>query len=160
MQNSLNMKEQIFKTTNDWTPTILRILLGLVILPHGAQKLLGWFGGYGYSGTMNFFTDTMGLPWLIAFAVIILEFFGAIALITGFATRIMAASFFILALGIVFTSHFEYGFFMNWAGNQTGEGVEYFILWIGITIALILKGGGRYSFDRSLIINPSRGLAN
>lgn len=151
-QKSLNMKAQIFKTSDALAPTILRILLALVILPHGAQKLLGWFGGFGFSGTMNFFTDTVGLPWLIAFTVIMLESFGAIALLAGFATRILALFYVALALGIVFTSHIQHGFFMNWFGNQPGEGFEFFILWVGMAISLVLTGGGRYSVDQAIII--------
>ncbi len=141
------MKDQLFKTTNSYAPLIIRITLGLVIFPHGAQKLLGWFGGYGFSGTMGYFTETMGLPWLISFLVILLESIGAIALIAGVATRIMAALYLVLALGIVFTSHAQHGFFMNWFGTQQGEGYEYFIFWIGMAISLVYSGGGRYSID-------------
>ena len=101
-------------------------MLGVVIFPHGAQKLFGWFGGYGFSGTMGYFTDTVGLPWLIAFLVIILESIGALALIAGFASRILSISYLVLAIGIILTSHLEHGFFMNWFGNQSGEGYELF----------------------------------
>jgi len=99
---------------------------------------------------MGFFTETVGLPWIIGFLVIVLESIGAIALLAGFATRIIAFSYILLALGITFTSHFENGFFMNWFGNQAGEGYEYFILWIGIAIALTIIGGGKYSIDSSM----------
>lgn len=142
------MKNRIFYTSESLAPLVIRIMLGIVVFPHGAQKLLGWFGGYGFSGTMGFFTDTMGLPWLIGFLVILLESIGTIALITGLATRIMAVFYLLLALGIVFTSHIQHGFFMNWFGNQQGEGYEYFILWIGMAISLIITGAGNYSIDR------------
>jgi putative oxidoreductase len=142
------MKKKLFGTTDSWTLVVLRVILGLVIFPHGAQKLLGWFEGYGFTGTMNFFTDTVGLPWIIGFLVIIIEFFGSIALIAGIGTRIIAASYIILALGIMFTSHVRNGFFINWYGNQPGEGVEYFILWIALSFALLINGGGIYSFDK------------
>ena len=145
------MKNKLFGTTDSWTFVILRIILGLVIFPHGAQKLLGWFGGYGFTGTMNFFTDTVGLPWIIGFLVIIIEFFGSIALIAGIGTRIIAASNIILALGIMFTSHVQNGFFINWYGNQPGEGFEYFILWIALSIALLINGGGSYSVDKLVL---------
>ncbi len=144
------MKSLIFKTTDSFAPLVLRLMLGIVIFPHGAQKLLGWFGGYGFSGTMNFFTEAIGLPWLMGFLVIILESIGSMALLAGIATRIIAASYLMLALGVIFTSHIQYGFFMNWFGNQQGEGYEYFLLWIGMAASLILTGGGRYSIDKAL----------
>jgi putative oxidoreductase len=128
----------------------LRILLGLVVFPHGAQKLFGWFGGYGFTGTMQYFTGTVGLPWIIGFLVIMLESIGAIALIAGLGTRLIAATYIILAAGIAFTSHIQYGFFSNWFGNQKGEGYEYFLLWMGMSIALLLIGGGQYAVERSL----------
>ena len=145
------MKNKLFNTTDSWAMIALRVVLGLVVLPHGAQKLMGWFGGYGFAGTMNYFTDTVGLPWLIGFIVIVLEFFGAIALIIGFATRIVAVLYIAVAAGIIFTSSIQHGFFMNWFGNQGGEGYEYFLLWIGMAVALVINGGGRYSVDRLLV---------
>lgn len=147
------MKEKIFKTTDSIAPLGLRIMLALVIFPHGAQKLFGWFGGFGFTGTMSFFTDTMGLPWIIGFSVIILESFGSIALLIGMATRLIALCFLMLAVGITVTSHIQYGFFMNWFGTQQGEGYEYFLLWIGMAISLIITGGGKYSIDKSFIGN-------
>jgi len=145
------MKNKIFQTNSDWTPFVLRVFLGLVVFPHGAQKLFGWFDGYGFNGTMGFFTDTIGLPWIISFLVIILESIGAIAFITGVATRLIAISYTFVAFGIVFTSHIQNGFFMNWSGNQAGEGYEYFLLWIGMSIALIISGAGKYSIDKKII---------
>lgn len=147
------MKHKLFKTNDSYIGLILRVTLAIVVFPHGAQKLFGWFGGYGFSRTMGFFTETVGLPWIIGFLVIVLESIGAIALLAGFATRIVAFSYILLAIGITFTSHFENGFFMNWFGNQAGEGYEYFILWIGIAIALTITGSGKYSFDRNMKVN-------
>jgi putative oxidoreductase len=146
------MKKIIFQTGNEWAPLILRVLLGLIIFAHGSQKLLGWWGGYGFTGTMNFFTQTVGLPSIIAFLVIILESIGSIALIAGFATRILAVSYTFLAIGIVFTSHIQNGFFMNWFGNQKGEGYEYFILWVAISTALLFLGSGKYSIDKNIVL--------
>lgn len=123
----------------------LRVVLGLVILPLGAQKLLGWFGGYGFTGTMQFFTQTLGIPWIAGFLVIILESFGALAILAGIGTRIIAASYIALATGIIFTSHLQYGFFINWFGNQKGEGYEYFLLWAGMALALVFTGSGKYA---------------
>ena len=148
------MKHKLFSTPDSWTMTIIRLVLGLVIFPHGAQKLLGWFGGYGFSGTMNFLTGTVGLPWIIGFLVIILEFFGSLALIAGIGTRIIAALYIILPLGIVFSSHVQNGFFQNWYGNKAGEGYEFFILWIGLAIALLINGAGKYSVDK-LFMKPA-----
>ncbi|GJM29401.1 MAG: hypothetical protein DHS20C17_20360 [Cyclobacteriaceae bacterium] len=138
----------VFQTNNSWEPFILRVSLGLVILAHGLQKLLGWFGGYGISGTMNYFTTAVGLPWILGFFIILLESFGALCLILGIGTRVIAASLVMLALGIIFSSHIQNGFFMNWYGNQPGEGVEYFLLWIGMAIGLSIAGGGKFSIDR------------
>jgi len=142
------MKNKLFDTADSWTMIVLRVILGLVIFPHGAQKLLGWFGGYGFTGTMNFFTGTVGLPWIIGFLVIIIEFFGSILLIAGTGTRIIALLYIVLATGIAISSHFQNGFFINWYGNQAGEGFEYFVLWIALAIALLINGGGRYSVDK------------
>ncbi len=141
------MKNKILKTNNDWTGLILRLTVGLIIFPHGAQKLLGWFGGYGFKGTMAFFTDTMHLPWIVGFLVIIIEFFGSLLLLARFLSRIWAAAMVVLMLGIIFSSHTNNGFFMNWSGNQKGEGYEYHLLVIGLSLAIFANGGGRYSSD-------------
>ena len=144
------MKNTIFNTNDDWTDLIPRLTLGLVIFPHGAQKALGWFGGYGFSGTMGFFTDTMNLPWLIAFMVIVIEFVGSISLIAGFASRIWSALTIVLMSGIILTSHIDNGFFMNWLGKQKGEGYEYHLLIIGLSLATLINGSGKFSLDEKL----------
>ena len=147
------MKRKIFETDNAWSPLILRSMLAIVVFPHGAQKLFGWFGGFGFSGTMSYFTETVGLPWLVGFLVIMLESIGAIALLAGLATRILAISYTLVAVGIIFSASIHHGFFMNWFGNQQGEGYEYFLLWIAISVSLIGLGGGRYAVDRILVSN-------
>lgn len=144
------MNQKFFNTKESWIPVMLRISLALVVFPHGAQKLFGWFGGYGFSGMMDYFTETVGLPWIIGFLVIMIESIGSIALLLGFATRVVALCFTFLAIGIVLSSHIQNGFFMNWFGNQAGEGYEYFILWIGISLTLLISGAGKYSFDREI----------
>ena len=141
---------KLFKTNENTAATIIRIVLGVILFPHGAQKLLGWFGGYGFDGTMGFLTGTAGLPWIIAFLVIILEFFGALALIFGFATRLVSAGFIALFAGIIFTSHASNGFFMNWSGQLPGEGYEYHLLVIGMSLALLVNGAGKWSVDHAL----------
>ncbi|OYQ38525.1 DoxX family protein [Flavobacterium aurantiibacter] len=133
----------IFKTADNYVGLILRLSLGGIVLPHGAQKMLGWFGGYGFTGTMNFFTETLHLPWIIGFLVIVIEFVGAISILLGFAVRIWAAAIVVLFSGIILTSHLEYGFFMNWFGNQKGEGYEFHLLIIGLALALLLNGSGK-----------------
>jgi len=145
------MKNIIFNTNNDLTGLVTRLTLGLILFPHGAQKMLGMFGGYGFTGTMSFFTDTMHLPWIIGFLVIIIEFMGALSLIAGFASRIWSALTIILFIGIIFTSHLDNGFFMNWFGNQKGEGYEYHLLIIGLSLATLINGSGKYSVDERLM---------
>jgi putative oxidoreductase len=142
--------KKIFLTNENVTATIIRIVLGMILFPHGAQKMLGWFGGYGFNGTMGFLTGTAGLPWIIAFLVIAIEFFGAIALMFGFAIRIVAVGIISLFAGIIFKSHLQNGFFMNWAGNQNGEGYEYHLLVIGMAVALLICGAGKWSVDYAL----------
>ena len=142
------MKQKIFLTNNDWTGFILRLTVGAIIFPHGAQKMLGWFGGYGFTGTMNYFTGTVHLPWIIAFLVIIIEFFGSLFLLAGVASRIWAVLLIALMIGIIFTSHIENGFFLNWYGTNKGEGYEYHLLVIGLSIATLLNGSGKFSVDK------------
>lgn len=143
------MFKKLIQTDNDTTALILRLSLGLVFFPHGAQKMLGWFGGYGFSGTMGFFTDTMGIPALFAFLAIAAEFFGAIGLVVGFLTRVAALG--IGAVMIVATSiHWSNGFFMNWSGNQAGEGFEYHLLALALSVGIIIKGAGQWSIDHIL----------
>lgn len=142
------MLRKLFITQDTLAPTILRIALGIVILPHGAQKLLGWFGGYGFSGTMSFFTDTMGIPAVFAALAIVAEFFGGLGLITGTLTRLSAFGTGITIAVAALMVHTKYGFFMNWFGTQGGEGYEYHILFVGMALSLILTGGGKFSIDR------------
>ncbi|MBV6440443.1 MAG: DoxX family protein [Haliscomenobacteraceae bacterium CHB4] len=137
----------LFTSGNDWTGLILRLTLGLIIFPHGAQKLLGWFGGYGFTGTMNFFTGTVHLPWLIGLLVILIEFFGSLFLIAGLGSRLWAIAMIVLMLGIIFTSHVQNGFFINWSGTQAGEGFEYHLFAIGLSLALLFNGSGKFSLD-------------
>lgn len=143
------MLRKLFTTTHDVWPLILRLTLGLVMFPHGAQKLLGWFGGGGFSATMEGMTG-MGLPGGIVFLVIIAEFFGSLGLITGFLTRFSAFGIATVMLGAVATVHAKFGFFMNWSGQQQAEGFEYHLLVIGIAIVLMIRGGGLLSVDRAL----------
>lgn len=137
----------LFQTNDAASLLILRLTLGGVMLPHGAQKLLGWFGGYGFAGTMGMFTDKMGIPAVLAFLVILAESFGSLGLIVGFLTRIAAFGIAWVMVGAIFLVHVPHGFFMNWFGQQAGEGFEYHLLAIGICLALLLSGGGKWSVD-------------
>jgi putative oxidoreductase len=143
------MKRILFSTDQSMAPFLLRLFLALVLFPHGAQKLFGWFGGFGFSGTMAYFTETVKLPWIIGFLVILIEFFGPIALIAGFAVRLWSIAIGIVMAGIILT-HFTGYFFMNWFGNQKTEGMEFFLLVIGMAGALIYSGAGRLSVDAAL----------
>jgi len=142
--------KKLLSTNNNAAITVVRILLGIVLFPHGAQKLLGWFGGYGFTGTMGFLTGMQHLPYIIALLVILIEFFGGLFLIIGFATRYVALAVIILFAGIVFTVHLQNGFFMNWNGNQKGEGFEYHLLVISIAVALLINGAGALSLDKKI----------
>ena len=144
------MLEKLTRTDEDWTGTILRWTLAIVIFPHGAQKVLGWFGGYGFSGSLGFFTETLGLPTLVALLVFAAEFLGPIGLATGLFSRVAAAGIGAVMLGAIFVVHASNGFFMNWSGAQSGEGFEYHLLVIGLSLAIVLKGGGRLSLDSRL----------
>lgn len=128
---------------------LLRLTLAVVIFPHGAQLLLGWFGGFGYTETMKYFTAVANLPYLIGMLVIGIQFFGALMLLLGIAVRLNALAMFTIFIGMIVTSHLEHGFFMNWYGSQKGEGYEYHLLVLGMTLALMLKGGGRYAIAKT-----------
>ena len=142
-----NLVKQLLKTNPNVGLSIARLTLGLVIFPHGAQKLLGLFGGYGYSGTMDFLTTQMGLPSIVAFSVIMIEFFGSISLVLGFFSRFWAIALVGMFTGIIITTQLEHGFFMNWFGNQAGEGYEYSLLVIGLALSVVVNGSGKWSID-------------
>lgn len=137
---------KLFATDRDIGSLIIRVTLGLVMFPHGAQKLLGWFGGYGFKGTMGFFTE-QGMPAALALLVILAESLGALALISGAVTRVAALGMAAVMMGAIAMVHAPNGFFMNWYGAQAGEGFEYHLLVLGMAVALMVKGGGRFSVD-------------
>ncbi len=145
--NAKKWSANLFATDRDPGSLIIRVTLGLIMFPHGAQKLLGWFGGYGFKGTMGFFTDQLGIPALLAFLVILAESLGALALIAGFLTRLSAFGIGAAMVGATLMVHASNGFFMNWYGAQAGEGFEYHLLVIGMALALVIKGGGRFAVD-------------
>jgi len=149
------MLRKLLKTDNDVTALVARLALGLAMFPHGAQKVLGWFGGGGFSGTMGFFTTQMHIPAVFAFLAILAEFAGALGLILGFLSRIAAFGILCNMIVAVVMVHGGNGFFMNWAGNQKGEGFEYHILAIALALIVIIRGGGAASVDRALTQDES-----
>ena len=152
------MLRKLISTDNDSAAAILRFVLGVIFFAHGAQKMLGWFGGYGFSGTMGFFTDVMHIPVLFAFLAITAEFFGGLGLILGFLTRIAALGIFSNMVVAIAMVHYRFGFFMNWTGAQKGEGFEYHLLVLAITAFLMIRGAGAVSIDR-VLASPAKGSA-
>jgi putative oxidoreductase len=146
----MSMVKMLVKTGGCWTPVVLRLALGLVMFPHGAQKVLGWFGGYGFEGTMGFFTGTLHIPAVFAFLAIAAEFGGSLLLLAGAATRVAALGIGVTMIVAALKVHVANGFFMNWYGNQAGEGFEYHILAAAIALALVITGGGKASVDEVL----------
>ena len=140
----------LLKTNDSLSGFVARIALGTVMFPHGAQKALGWFGGYGYHGTMGFFTGQMHIPSLFAFLAIAAEFAGSIGLITGFLSRVAAFGIGVNMVVATLLVHGANGFFMNWYGNQKGEGFEYHLLTLGLAVGVILAGAGKWSIDSVL----------
>jgi len=140
------MWQRLVGTDDSLAGLVLRVTLGLVIFPHGAQKLLGWFGGHGLAATVDAFAR-MGIPKALALMVIAGESAGPILLLTGFLTRFCAFSIGLIMTGAVVLVHYGNGFFMNWTGQQAGEGFEFHLLAIGIALALTIRGGGYASVD-------------
>lgn len=141
------MFTRLISTDASTTRLFQRAVLGLVILPHGLQKTVGWFGGSGFEGTMGFLTGAVGLPAAIGVLVVAAESLGAVALALGAATRLSALGVAAVMVGAVVTAHLPNGFFMNWTGTQAGEGFEYHLLALALALPLIVKGGGAASVD-------------
>jgi len=140
--------QKFFATdTQSWSLLIARVTLGAVILPHGMQKALGSFGGFGLEATLGYFMSN-GMPFLLGLLVVMAEFLGSLFIILGLGTRFMAFSLFITMFGaMVIGGHVQHGFFMNWFGNQAGEGMQFFILTLGLGLIGMISGGGKYSID-------------
>jgi len=149
------MVRKLIATNNDVATTILRLALGVIFFAHGAQKMLGWFGGYGFTGTMGFFTGVLHIPTVFAFLAIAAEFFGGLGLIFGLLTRVAALGIFCDMLVAVAMVHARFGFWMNWTGAQKGEGYEYHLLLLAASGFLMIRGAGAASVD-SLLSSPVR----
>ena len=120
---------------------LVRVAAGLMLLPHGVQKLFGWFGGYGVDATEQFFAAKLGLPASFALIAGLIEVFGGLALAFGLLTRVAAALVFALMAVAVIWVHLPVGYF--W---MTG-GLEYPLMWGLIALAFVFRGGGAYSID-------------
>jgi putative oxidoreductase len=142
------MFKLIVNTKSLLGPTVTRLALGVVLFAHGSQKMLGWFGGGGFSATMQHFTEGGHMSYITALFVILIEFFGSLMLIFGALTRVAALGVFGLFIGIIYNVSLANGFFMNWSGDKKGEGFEYDILLLGMALALMIAGGGSFSIDR------------
>jgi putative oxidoreductase len=151
------MIRKLFATDDSAATAILRLVLGLVFFAHGAQKMLGWFGGYGFAGTMGFFTGPLHIPAPLAFLAIAAEFFGGLGLILGFLTRIAAFGIGVVMLVAIASVHSAFGFFMNWSGAQKGEGIEYHLLVLAMTAFLMIRGAGAFSVDRAIAVAEPSG---
>ncbi|QEC51067.1 putative oxidoreductase [Anseongella ginsenosidimutans] len=145
------MAQGLIKTTDSLAAFILRLGLAIVIFPHGAQKVLGWFGGGGFQGTLDGMSAGFGLPVFIVILVMLIEFVGPLMLLFGLYTRIVAFSMLCLFAGIIFFAQLANGFFMNWGGQNAGEGFEYHLLVVAMSLALVSSGAGRWSADRKLM---------
>lgn len=144
------MLRRLIATTDDVGPAIGRLVLGIVILPHGMQKVFGAFGGPGFTGTMQFFTATMHIPYVFGVLAVAAEFLGGLGLIFGLFGRVAAFAVAVEMIVAVLTTHLQNGFFMNWFGTQKGEGFEYHLLMVGLALIVMLKGSGAISLDRAL----------
>ncbi len=142
--------EETFYTEDSWAGLILRLGLGIVMFPHGMQKVFGWFGGFGLAATFHFMTGMEHIPAVFASLAIIAESLGSVALIVGVLSRVAAFGIGIEMVVAVYLVHWKNGFFMNWTGHQAGEGFEFHILMFAIAIALMIMGGGKWSIDRRI----------
>ena len=140
----------LIDTDGDWVLTIVRVVLGVVLFAHGAQKLLGWFGGQGFSVTVRTFRDQLGIPAPLACLAIAAEFFCGLGLIVGLLTRIAALGISITMVVAALMVHLKYGFFLNWFGNKPGHGIEYHLVVIALALVVIMKGAGAFSLDSAL----------
>jgi putative oxidoreductase len=146
------MMSNLFSTDPDWTLTAIRITLGVVFFAHGAQKVLGWFGGAGLQGTLRTMQDHLHLPIPVAFLAVMSEFLGGAGLIVGLLSRVAAVGVCVTMLSAIVMVHWRNGLFMNWFGDRKGHGIEYHLLAIALAVAIVVRGSGALSLDRLLYI--------
>lgn len=136
---------------SDTGALLTRVFMAIVLFPHGCQLTFGLFGGNGFGPTMDYFTDVEKLPYIIGVMVILIQFLGSLFILAGVLTRLVSFSIVILFIGMIITSHAEFGFFMNWFGTQKGEGYEFHLLVIGMACNLLASGAGKFSLDATLL---------
>jgi putative oxidoreductase len=154
---------RLLATDADWVLTVARVVLGIALFAHGAQKLLGWFGGHGLRATIQTFRDHLGIPAPLAYLAIAAEFFGGLGLIVGFLARVAALGIAITMLVAMAEVHWKFGFFINWFGDKPGHGVEYHLLAVALALVIIVHGAGAFSLDlilyRSLASDSRKNVA-
>jgi putative oxidoreductase len=143
--------KMLFSTGDDFAPVFLRVALGTVMFAHGAQKVLGWFGGPGLTSTIDVFTNKLHFPLWSVILLLIVEFLGSLGLIAGFLTRLTAIGLSCSMSICAYMNHIQNGFFLNWFGQQKGEGIEYHLLVLGICLFLLVQGSGSPSVDRRIM---------
>jgi putative oxidoreductase len=153
------MIRKLVATDNDSATAIVRLVLGVIFFAHGAQKMMGWFGGYGFTGTMGFFTGVLHIPAVFAFLAIAAEFFGGLGLIFGLFTRVASLGVFCNMIVAIAMVHGRFGFWMNWTGAQKGEGYEYHLLLLAASAFLMIRGAGAASLDRLLLSRVNSGIS-
>lgn len=146
------MFQRIIQTSEDHTLTVLRLVLGLVVSAHAAQKVFGWFGGAGFQGTVDIFSGVYGIPRPLAVVAIVIEVASCVGIVTGFLSRLSALGIIVIMIGAIATVVGPNGFFMNWFGQMNAglEGYEYHLLAIAMAAAVAVRGGGALSVDRIL----------
>jgi putative oxidoreductase len=149
------MLRKLMITGNEYSLGLARFVLGVVFFAHGAQKMLGWFGGLGFSGTMGVFAK-LGMPAAVALFAIFVEFFGGLSLLFGLLSRVAASAIIVEMIGAVFTVHIHNGFFMNWSGQQKGEGFEYHLIAIALALLIVVRGSGAPSVDYMVSTGESK----
>ena len=147
------MLRKLMRTSPDISAMVMRVALGVVMFPHGAQKVLGWYGGQGLQETLQGFSLRLGIPAPLAWLDIVAEFVGPILLVVGLFGRVAALGIACVMAVAIALVHLPNGFFMNWQGNQVGEGIEYHILALALAVGVMIKGSGLWSLDRSLSKN-------
>jgi putative oxidoreductase len=149
--NGHTLLNQLLRTESEPVPALLRVTIALIMFPHGAQHLLGWFGGYGFAGTHGWMVSTLGIPSIFATVAILTEFFAPLALLLGIGGRIAALGIATL-MTVAASTHVQHGFFMNWVGAMPagGEGFEYHVLVVAMSVAICVQGSGAWSIDRRI----------
>ena len=149
--------EHVFATYPSWSLLVIRLGLGIIFFAHGAQKVLGWFGGHGLKGTIGYFQQALKIPPALTVLDALTEFLGGIALIVGFLGRPTAVGLIIVMLVAIAKVHGANGFFINWAMQPgKGHGFEMNFALIAMALAVLIGGAGIFSIDRMIYENMLR----